>query len=431
MRNYVKRINQKKDKLSREQLLSLLDDVIERNDILNSIINSLTTGVLIIENNFNLIRYNTAAESCLLYKKHLNEIGKAERPLWEFIDDEDICAFLKKCKEKSITNSQEEFSIKTSGGSIRFLSVSISPLVHFTKICGFIILVRDITEKKNQDVLLHRMENLANLTNLAAGMAHEIKNPLGAISIHIQLLQKAIEKARNNENILPQKKFVENHIDIVNEEIEHLNKLVMDFLLAVRPVKATLELKDPNKIIQTLVDFFSPEFKRNKIRIEFIPASREQKIMLDEKLFRDVIINLSQNSLSAIKSSADYKNANYDSKQNETESNENENSENLPDVFAEEDFAKYFKIQNSIQDNKYVIEISDNGCGMSPEIVTRIFEPYFTTKANGTGLGMTMVYKIVKEFSGEILVYSKENKGTKITLIFPIPQRYTKLLTKT
>lgn len=431
MRNYVKRINQKKDKLSREQLLSLLDDVIERNDILNSIINSLTTGVLIIENNFNLIRYNTAAESCLLYKKHLNEIEKAERPLWEFIDDEDICAFLKKCKEKSITNSQEEFSIKTSGGSIRFLSVSISPLVHFTKICGFIILVRDITEKKNQDVLLHRMENLANLTNLAAGMAHEIKNPLGAISIHIQLLQKAIEKARNNENILPPKKFVENHIDIVNEEIEHLNKLVMDFLLAVRPVKATLELKDPNKIIQTLVDFFSPEFKRNKIRIEFIPASREQKIMLDEKLFRDVIINLSQNSLSAIKSSADYKNANYDSEQNETESNENENSENLPDVFAEEDFAKYFKIQNSIQDNKYVIEISDNGCGMSPEIVTRIFEPYFTTKANGTGLGMTMVYKIVKEFSGEILVYSKENKGTKITLIFPIPQRYTKLLTKT
>lgn len=419
MRNYVKRINQKKDKLSREQLLSLLDDVIERNDILNSIINSLTTGVLIIENNFNLIRYNTAAESCLLYKKHLNEIEKAERPLWEFIDDEDICAFLKKCKEKSITNSQEEFSIKTSGGSIRFLSVSISPLVHFTKICGFIILVRDITEKKNQDVLLHRMENLANLTNLAAGMAHEIKNPLGAISIHIQLLQKAIEKARNNENILPPKKFVENHIDIVNEEIEHLNKLVMDFLLAVRPVKATLELKDPNKIIQTLVDFFSPEFKRNKIRIEFIPASR------------DVIINLSQNSLSAIKSSADYKNANYDSEQNETESNENENSENLPDVFAEEDFAKYFKIQNSIQDNKYVIEISDNGCGMSPEIVTRIFEPYFTTKANGTGLGMTMVYKIVKEFSGEILVYSKENKGTKITLIFPIPQRYTKLLTKT
>lgn len=431
MRNYVKRINQKKDKLSREQLLSLLDDVIERNDILNSIINSLTTGVLITENNFNLIRYNTAAESRLPYKNHLNEIEKAERPLWEFIDDEDICAFLKKCKEKSITNSQEEFSIKTSGGSIRFLSVSISPLVHFTKICGLIILVRDITEKKNQDVLLRRMENLANLTNLAAGMAHEIKNPLGAVSIHIQLLQKAIEKARDNENILPPKKFVENHIDVVNEEIEHLNKLVMDFLMAVRPVKATLELKDPNKIIQTLVDFFSPEFKRNKIKIEFIPAGREQKIMLDEKLFRDVIINLSQNSLSAIKSSADYENANYDSKKNEAESNENENSENLPDVFTEENFTKYFKIQNSIQDNKYVIEISDNGCGMSPEIVAKIFEPYFTTKANGTGLGMTMVYKIVKEFSGEILVYSKENEGTKITLIFPIPQRHTKLLTKT
>lgn len=432
MRSYVKRITQKKDKLSREQLLSLLDEVIERNDILNSIINSLTTGVLILENNFNLVRYNTVAESRLPYKNHLREIENAGKPLWEFIDDDEICAFLKKCKEKSITNSQEEFSVKTPGGSVRFVSISISPLVHLTKICGLIILVRDITEKKNQDVLLHRMENLANLTNLAAGMAHEIKNPLGAISIHIQLLQKAINKARENENILPPEKFVEARIDVVNEEIEHLNKLVMDFLMAVRPVNATMELKDPDKIIRTLADFFSPEFRRNRIRSEFIPSGKEQKIMLDEKLFRDVIINLSQNSLAAIKSSADYENANYDFTQNENDKEgEIENSENLPDVVNEENFAKYFKIQNSVRENKFIVEISDNGCGMSQETLAKIFEPYFTTKANGTGLGMTMVYKIVKEFSGEILVYSKENEGTKITLIFPIPQKDAKLLTKT
>lgn len=424
MNNYVKSINQKKDKLSREQILSLLDDVTEENEILNSIINSLSTGVLVVENNFKLLRHNTAAKGCLPYKNHLDEIEKTKRPLWEFIEEEEIAVYFKKCKEKSITNGQEEFSYKTQGGLVRFVSITIMPLVHVMEISGSIILVRDITEKKNQDVLLHRMENLANLTNLAAGMAHEIKNPLGAISIHIQLLQKAINKARDNENILPPAKFVENHIDIVNEEIDHLNKLVMDFLMAVRPVKATLELKDPNKIIQTLVDFCKPEFKKNRIRVEFFPCEKEQKIMLDEKLFRDVIMNLAQNSLAAIKAiSVVEKNENFDK-------NSNANVNNLPEIIRESDFNYFFKIENHIKENKFIIEVSDNGCGMSAETVAKIFEPYFTTKANGTGLGMTMVYKIIKEFSGEIFVESKENNGTKFTVIFPIPQKDTKLLSK-
>lgn len=424
MRNYVKRINQKKEKLSKDQLLLLIEDVIEENDILNSIINSLSTGILIVDNDFKLLRHNTASESRLPYKIYPDEIENSKESLWNFIDDDEICSFFKNCKEKAITNSQEEFSIKTSGGTVRFISISISPLVQKINISGLIILIRDITDKKNQDVLLHRMENLANLTNLAAGMAHEIKNPLGAISIHIQLLQKAVDKARDNENILPPAKFVENHIDIVNEEIEHLNKLVMDFLMAVRPVKAMLELKDPDKIIQTIVDFCKPEFYKNKIRIDFIPCKKNKKIMLDEKLLRDVIMNLAQNSLAAIKTiSASEKNEVFENKSGE-------NVKNLPEIIRDCDFNYFFKIENHIEDNKFIIEVSDNGCGMSAETVSKIFEPYFTTKANGTGLGMTMVYKIIKEFSGEIFVESKENNGTKFTIIFPIPQKDAKLLEK-
>lgn len=424
MRNYVKRINQKKEKLSKDQLLLLIEDVIEENDILNSIINSLSTGILIVDNDFKLLRHNTASESRLPYKIYPDEIENSKESLWNFIDDDEICSFFKNCKEKAITNSQEEFSIKTSGGTVRFISISISPLVQKINISGLIILIRDITDKKNQDVLLHRMENLANLTNLAAGMAHEIKNPLGAISIHIQLLQKAVDKARDNENILPPAKFVEDHIDIVNEEIEHLNKLVMDFLMAVRPVKAMLELKDPDKIIQTIVDFCKPEFYKNKIRIDFIPCKKNKKIMLDEKLLRDVIMNLAQNSLAAIKTiSASEKNEVFENKSGE-------NVKNLPEIIRDCDFNYFFKIENHIEDNKFIIEVSDNGCGMSAETVSKIFEPYFTTKANGTGLGMTMVYKIIKEFSGEIFVESKENNGTKFTIIFPIPQKDAKLLEK-
>ena len=403
MRGYVKRVKQKAEKLSKEQVLSLLEDVVDENESLYSVFESLSTGLLITDDNFRLLRSNTIAESWLPFSERLEDILGSEKAIWEYIEDEDIAAYLRRCIEKNVTNSSEEFSTVTSGGTVRFLTVTIAPLINEGELNGKMILVRDITEKKNQDILLHRMENLANLTNLAAGMAHEIKNPLGAISIHIQLIQKALAKARENEDKLPAKKFVEDHIDVVNEEIEHLNKLVMDFLLAVRPVKAQLELKEPDKLIEGLVSFFKPEFNREGIEVVFRPSESGIRILLDEKLFRDVIMNISQNSLAALKSKY---------KESDT---------------AGESGAK-FCISNSVRENKYIITIADNGCGMSEESLSKIFEPYYTTKANGTGLGMTMVYKIIKEFSGEIIVDSEEGKGTAFTITFPIPQKDVKLL---
>ena len=399
MRSYVKRVKQKVEKLSKEQILSLLEDISDENESLYSVLESLSTGLLIINNDFHLVRYNQIAESWLPFSERLEDILNSENAIWEYVEDEDVANFIKNCMEKNITNCSEDFSIVTSGGSVRFLTITISPLVNEGELSGKLILVRDITEKKNQDILLHRMENLANLTNLAAGMAHEIKNPLGAISIHIQLIQKALAKARENQNVLPPPKFVEDHIDVVNEEIEHLNKLVMDFLLAVRPVKAQLELKEPDKLIENLVSFFKPEFKDEGIEVLFKPSESGKRILLDEKLFRDVIMNISQNSLAALKSK----------------------------FTGKKDGAK-FCISNVVRENKFIITIADNGCGMSEESLSKIFEPYYTTKANGTGLGMTMVYKIIKEFSGEIIVDSKEGQGTAFTITFPIPQKDVKLL---
>ena len=410
MRGYVKRVSQKAEKLSKEQLLSLLDDLADENESLYSLFDSLADGIIIVDNDFRLIRHNYIAESRIPFSDHLEEIKNQSQPLWTFVTDPDIANFLKNCGEKEITNSSDEFSTVTSGGSVRFVSITISPLIHKGEHVGEIIFVNDITEKKNQDVLLHRMENLASLTNLAAGMAHEIKNPLGAISIHIQLIQKALKKARENENILPPKKFVEDHIDVVNEEIDHLNKLVMDFLLAVRPVKANLELKDPDFIIKNIIDFLTPEFNKSGVEVEYKPSAVSKRILIDEKLFRDAIMNLSQNALAAMKMRFELAGDEFDPA--------DENRE----------FLGLFKIESKICDNKFVIKIYDNGCGMSEETLSKIFEPYYTTKASGTGLGMTMVYKVVKEFSGEILVDSEVDKGTMFTLSFPIPQKDAKLL---
>ena len=397
MRGYVKRVSQKVNKLSNEQLISLLDDMVEENENLYSILECISAGLLILDNDFYLQQSNKIVESRLNFSVYLDDPKAASVPIWEIMEDEEIGEYFKKCFEKGITNTTEDFTVMTSGGSVRFLTITMTPLMHDGQTTGKIILVRDVTEKKNQEVLLHRMENMANLTNLAAGMAHEIKNPLGAISIHIQLIQKALEKARANNDILPGKKFVEEHVDVVNDEINHLNKLIMDFLFAVRPVNAQLQLKKPAALIQNIVDFFTPEFHDNDINVKLIIKDAESRLLLDEKLLRDVIMNLAQNALAAI--------------------NQKKNDDETP-----ADYTGEFTIECASADNKYYIIISDNGCGMKSETVSKIFEPYFTTKANGTGLGMTMVYKIVKEFSGDIHVESQEGKGTIFTMVFPLQQ---------
>ena len=92
------------------------------------------------------------------------------------------------------------------------------------------------------------------------------------------------------------------------------------------------------------------------------------------------------------------------------------------------EFMGRISIRVSVKFDKYVISITDNGCGMSDETIARLFEPYFTTKASGTGLGMTLVYKIVKEFSGDIHVKSEENNGTTFIIELPIPQTEKKLI---
>ena len=403
MRRFVTKAIEKTDKLSKEQLQRIIAQLSEEiealtdeNDEFASIFESLSSGLLILDTNFCLEQNNSAAEGFLNFSIQSDDSLLYGMPVWDVIGEEEIAEFLKNASKKKITNATEEFTTQTEGGTVRFLLITLSPLYKNNNLSGNIVIVKDITDRKNGEVLLHRMESLASLTNLAAGIAHEIKNPLGAISIHIQLVQKALEKARENADTLPAKKFVEDHIDVVNEEIDHLNSLVMDFLFAVRPVNAKLELKNPEKIILNMKEFFKPEFTKCSVDFQTDLKFPDTKLLIDEKLFRELLVNMIQNSLYAIQTKSPK--------------------------------TGILNISSEISDGKYILSISDNGCGMDEETISKIFEPYYTTKANGTGLGMTMVYKVMKEFSGEIKLQSEKGEGTVFTLFFPLPQSEKKLL---
>lgn len=414
MKGFVKRVSQKISKLSDEQVEQLIDAINDENDTLDSILESLSDGLVIVDEEWHLLQKNKAAMRYLPFIRPSDQRSDNE-PVWTLIDDSLISSFLKNCAVNQKTNVSNEFSLAGPDDKVRFITVSVLPLVQKekcedcdafeTKIVGSIITIDDITEKRTQEVLLHRMESLASLTNLAASVAHEIKNPLGAISIHIQLLQKAVKKARESDGMLPDEKFMENYLAVINEEIDNLNKIVIDFLFAVRPVQAQMTLADPNALITKFANFFKAEFDSKKVEIRLNLCDSTQRLLIDEKLFREVIVNIAQNALAAIL----------------TRFSDNNASKDLPHNGE-------LVIESNIKNDKYYLTIADNGCGMDEKTAARIFEPYFTTKASGTGLGLTMVYKIIKEFNGDIDVKSVLGHGTVFTIVLPVPQSETKLI---
>ena len=410
MQDFSKRVSEKLDKLSLAQLHRLIQDFCGKNELFSSIFQSLQSGLLIVDENYLLININKAAERYLPLKSSF-EKNSDEEPVYNYIDDDEISKFLKDCHENSRTNVSSEYTVKTSGGQARFIDIYVTPLVQGKSsdgnqtLLGSIIRIEDVTEKKNQEILLHRMETLAGLTNIAASVAYEIKNPLGAISIHIQLIQKAVKKKRDFDGKLPDPKFLENYLDVINQEIDNLNKIVVDFLMAVRPISANLELVNPDKLLKATFDFFKPELESKKIKTEISLNKKDVRLLIDQKLFREVIVNLATNSVQAI------------------ESKQEEN------VDLTQKYSGIISLKTRIKDDKYIISFSDNGCGMDEKTLSRIFEPYYTTKANGTGLGMAMSYKIIKEFSGDIQVDSKKGGGCLFTITLPVPQKDRRLLT--
>jgi signal transduction histidine kinase len=267
--------------------------------------------------------------------------------------------------------------------------LSIIPLMHDDMVEGHIILLVDVTEKKMKEIQLRQVESLAALTTLSAGVAHEIKNPLTSIDIHIQLLKREIDRLEGDES-----KNMRNLLVIVKEEVDRLNSIVQDFLFAVRPMSMNLGRENVNELITDLVQFMKYELEEADIEVVLELEKDLPTILIDPKYLKQALLNILKNSIEAIGEGGVITLKTYSS-----------------------------------NDGDVVIEVVDDGKGIPEEVMGKIFEPYFTTRKFGTGLGLVIVYKIVKEFGGDIKVRSEEGAGTTFTVTLPVYEKKSKLLT--
>lgn len=383
MRKFIQKALEKIDKLDSQQIQKLVSDLAQENERLEVVLESMTDGIMVTDSENRLVLYNKSAERLLPFVT-VPEVY--ERKVWSVIADMEISDFVKSVLEHQETVRDREFSIRM-GGEIRTLSCSVLPLVRNGKIQGNLFHIEDVTEKRAKEIRLRRAESLASLTTLAAGVAHEIKNPLGAIGIHIQLIRKALQgKGRVGKRTLMK------HLDVVIEEVERLNKIVVDFLFAVRPMDSRLELRDLNGILLDVVKFIEVETAQGDVKLNVELAEGLPKLQLDEKYIKQAVLNLVKNALSA-----------------------------MPE-------GGVLTIRTERKGDYVRLQVADTGIGIPPEHMDKIFDPYFTTKEFGSGLGLTIVYKIVKEHQGEITVDSELNKGTTFTIKFPIPQPERQLI---
>ena len=358
---------------------------LEESDIYSALFNSLDEGHVIIDEKGVVVMANQRVFSLVPYQRKYRNRPLEGMTLRECISDEDLCSYVENVIKGEDKGEKRDFTIQV-GAELRTLRVSFRRL-YSTSNQYMDIIISDISEDIRKETRLRRSESLASMTTMAAGVAHEIKNPLAAMQIHTQLMRKAFQRYGS----LDEEK-ADKYLAVIEEETEHLNKIAVDFLYAVKPLDVELRLGSLNEEIDEVVSFLLPEAEEKKISVETKLDSFIPRIEFDARLVKQALLNLVQNA------------------------------------FAAMDDGGKLLIYSKNEGDFISLRIKDTGCGIPEEKLSKIFEPYFTTKASGTGLGLTLVYKIMKEHNGDIHVKSEVGKGTEFILEFPVPVSERKAL---
>lgn len=262
-------------------------------------------------------------------------------------------------------------------GSPIHVQLSMSPIYNQEgDMLAISIISQDITYKKNAERRILQSEKLALAGKIAAGVAHEIRNPLTAVSGFIQMM--------NEDQDSPYYTYTQ----IIQSELERINLIIGEFLVLSKPHIDDVRRLSITDVCLTIATFLQFEFQSKNIEFtQHIPVD-DYYIYADENQIKQVLLNILRNSIEAV------------------------------DVNGSIALSLYAKTDNTV-----TIELRDNGIGMDEKTLAQIFEPFFTTKESGTGLGMVLTHEIIRSFGGDISIDSTLGDGTRIAITFPIMKK--------
>ncbi|MCM8815026.1 MAG: ATP-binding protein, partial [Candidatus Omnitrophica bacterium] len=335
-----------------------------------SLLENLPDGVITVDQDQNIIIFNEEAERITGLRKE-EVLEKRFKDVLPHCIQKLLTELL--VSKKRIRHIETEFN--RNGNTVPLIASGTCFYSSDGAILGAQLIFSDISELKSLQKQIERNERLASLGILAAGIAHEIKNPLVALKTFSQLLP---EKFNDEE-------FRLNYTKIVIPEIERINKLVEQLLAFAKPGPPKMEKIDLVSIVRSIMILVSAQEKFKSIDITMTADADAIDIIVDPEKIKQALLNILLNSAEAMENG-------------------------------------FGKISISIKKNtdSVVIEVCDNGRGIQPEYLDKIFDPLFTTKADGTGLGLTIVNEIISQHNGKIHVESKFGEWTKVFVRLPV-----------
>ena len=354
------------DHIKEEDLQRFFVKLAEQQGFFQQVFESIQEGLILLDSKGKILFVNQAALK--LFDKEP-----------EHITPEDFCIFLgRDCSWNTVQQSHTAVSrdVEIFYPEHKFLNIFISPIGNKNQ--GHLILIRDETPQQKRNAENIEAERLNALTLLAAGVAHEIGNPLNSIGLHLQLL------ARKAKKLPPEyRNDFEELLKTAEGETTRLDVILKQFLQAIRPTKPIREPHNIEDIIMDVLKLLEPEIRQRGIQINTELQTGLPILSLDPVQIKQVFYNLAGGTI---------------------------------------------LIKSGYTDDSVFVTVADTGCGISPEVMGSIYEPFLTTKSTGSGLGLLIVRRIVKEHGGSITLASQPGQGTTFTVFLPRVERTIRLL---
>lgn len=383
---FVEKLIERLGRIGPEEVQNYFLRLAQEKGFLETVFNAIQEGIIVTDSNGRITYLNDAA--CALFG--LEAADAMGKQLSERIRGLDWQSLTK--SGGAVSHDMEVFYPQN-----RFINFYIVPLImehrEATLVTagpervGHVMILRDITESRRTAQQTLESERLNALTLLAAGVAHEIGNPLNSLHVHLQLMERAVQKLSDGA-----KGELQESIDVARSEVDRLDSIVTQFLRAIRPSRPQLRPENLNRIIEEAVRFFTPEIQDRDIIVEQELRSDLPLLQVDRDQMKQAFYNVIKNSLEAMNRHGT------------------------------------LRIQTDRDDMNVFIRFADSGGGMSAENLGRVFEPYFTTKPSGTGLGLLIVRRIVREHGGELSIQSSQGKGLMLTIRLPYVDKRIQML---
>jgi two-component system, sporulation sensor kinase E len=379
-------------KIGPEEVQNYLLRLAQEKGFLETVFNAIQEGIIVTDSSGRITYLNDAA--CELFG--LDGEGSIGKQLDERVRGLDWNALTH--SGGPVTRDLEIFYPRN-----RFINFYIVPLVIESRVdrnenaaaddrgyseqVGYAIIMRDITESRRTAEKTIESERLNALTLLAAGVAHELGNPLNSLNIHLQLMERQARKLKGKD-----RDELQQSIEICRGEINRLDSIVTQFLRAIRPSRPQVQPENINAIVEEAVRFFSAEIEARDIVVETELRSDLPLLQLDRDQMKQAFYNVIKNSFEAMKRRG------------------------------------ILLIRTDMDESHVRVSFIDTGGGMSAETLSHVFEPYYTTKERGTGLGLLIVRRIVREHGGELAIESTEGKGLALTIRLPFKEQRVRML---